>query len=304
MTIHSYGKVWSFGHKEASTLIGMRVRVEEKVDGSQFSAMKDDAGNLHFRSKSVMMVDGAIPALFQPSVDHIRSVAWVMEPGTTYRFEAMRAARHNTLQYSRAPKGHCVLFDIDRGDQDYCSRGVLVGVADALAVDPVPQLDECVLESPDDLTRHLEVTSFLGGALVEGVVVKPLANVYTPDGKRIAAKLVSEAFKETHSKVWIPDKARKDVIEKRIADAIGTPARFAKAVQRLRERDEWTGTVKDIGGLIGEVAKDLDEECKGVIEQMLYDEYRKTVVRLVTSRVPFWYKKELLGEAFQEATQC
>jgi hypothetical protein len=301
MTIHSYGKVWSFGHKEASTLVGMKVRVEEKIDGSQFSAMKDKDGNLHFRSKSVMMVDGAIPWLFQPSVDHIRGQAAFMVPGTVYRFEAMRAARHNTLQYSRAPKGHCVLFDVDRGDQDYCDRSKLVAVADALDVDPVPQLDECVLESPDDLTRHLEATSFLGGALVEGVVVKPLVNVYTPDGKRIAAKLVSEAFKETHSKAWIPDKEGKAVIERRIADAIGTPARFAKAVQRLRERDEWTGTVKDIGGLIGEVAKDLDEECKGVIEQMLYDEYRKTVVRLVTSRVPYWYKKELLGEAFQES---
>jgi hypothetical protein len=176
-----------------------------------------------------------------------------------------------------------------------------VAVAAGLEVDAVPQLDECELESPEQLTRHLEATSFLGGALVEGVVCKPLVNVYTPDGKRIAAKLVSEAFKETHSKAWIPDKESKAVIEKRIADAIGTPARFAKAVQRLRERDEWTGTVKDIGGLIGEVAKDLDEECKGLIEQMLYDEYRKTVVRLVTSRVPFWYKKELLGAAFEEA---
>jgi hypothetical protein len=301
--IHSYGKVWAFGHREASQIVGMVVRIEEKIDGSQFSAMRALDGTLHFRSKSVALIDGAIPDLFRPSVDHLRSVSENMVPGWTYRMEAMKGPRHNTLQYGRAPAGHCVLFDIDRGREDYAGRDVMETNAALLGIEVVPQIDVCVLSSPEDLTKHRGRFSFLGGALIEGVVCKPLANVYTPDGKRIAAKLVSEAFKETHSKEWVPDKGAKQEIERRIADAIGTPARFAKAVQRLRDEGRASGTVKDIGSLIAEVAKDIHEECRGTIEQMLYDEYRKTITRIVTGRVPEWYKRELLASSFAEVAE-
>lgn len=295
--IHSYGKVWAFGHREASQVIGLRCRVEEKIDGSQFSA-KRVGSQVFFRSKGVMLIDGAIPDLFGPTVEHFRSVAHMMRDGAVYRCEAMKAPRHNTLTYARVPNGHAVLFDVDSGREQYATADEIAEEAARLGIEAVPQLDDCIIVSPDDLARHLQRTSFLGGALVEGVVVKPHANVYTPDGKRIAAKLVSEAFKETHSKEWVPEKAAKTEIERRIADEIGTPARFAKAVQRLRERGESTGTVKDIGALIGEVAKDLDEECESYIKDALYAEYRKTIMRLVTSRVPEWYKRQLLSDAF------
>lgn len=301
--IRSYGKVWAFGHREASMLVGTEVVIQEKVDGSQFSARRigDD---LFCRSKSVALIDGAIPDLFQPSVEHLRGVLGEMREGVTYRFEAMARPRHNTLTYSRVPRGHLVLFDVDADNECYEDHGSIVMEASRLGVEPIPLLDTCYLRSPDDLTKWLDRESFLGGALVEGVVCKPVVPIYGADKKRIAAKLVSEAFKETHSKEWIPDKAQKTEIERRIADAIGTPARFAKAVARLRERDAWTGTVKDIGGLIGEVAKDIDEECRGLIEEMLYAEYRKTITRLVTGRVPEWYKRHLVAEAFNsEAAQ-
>lgn len=297
MTIHSYGKVWAFGHREASQVVGKLCRIEEKVDGSQFSAMRI-GDSVVFRSKSVALIDSAIPDLFVPSVEHIRSVRHLMREGAVYRMEALKGPRHNTLTYARAPKGNCVLFDVDMGREDYMAHDAIVSEAEKLGIDSVPLLNVCVLTSPEDLRTHLDRESFLGGALVEGVVVKPVENVYTPDGKRIAAKLVSEAFKETHSKEWIPDKAQKSEIERRIADAVGTPARFAKALQRLREAGTATNTEKDIGPLIREVAKDLDEECRSMIEEMLYDEYRKTITRLVTGRVPWWYKERLVSGAF------
>jgi hypothetical protein len=37
---------------------------------------------------------------------------------------------------------------------------------------------------------------------------------------------------------------------------------------------------------------------------MLYTEYRKTVLRLVTGRVPEWYKRTLLAEAFVPAREA
>lgn len=297
MHIHSYGKVWAFGHREAAQVVGRLCRIEEKVDGSQFSAMRV-GDEIAFRSKSVELRDGAIPDIFVPSVEHMRSVRHLMRDGSTYRMEALKGPRHNTLTYGRAPRGNCVLFDVDMGREDYMAHDAMVSESERLGIECVPLLDVCVLRGPDDLQSHLNRESVLGGALIEGVVAKPVENIYTPDGKRIAAKLVSEAFKETHSKEWIPDKAQKSEIERRIADAIGTPARFAKAVQRLRESGAATNTEKDIGPLIREVEKDVDEECRSIIEEMLYAEYKKTITRLVTSRVPWWYKERLVSDAF------
>lgn len=296
--IHSYGKVWGFGHREASELVNQRVYIEEKVDGSQFSAKRVGA-DVFFRSKSVQLIDGAIPDLFRPSVEHIRGVAERMVEGATYRFEAMKAAKHNTLQYGRVPLGHCVMFDVDFGREVYANRETLVDAANALCVEPVPLIaSNVLLTSAEDLLDLLKRDSFLGGSLVEGIVVKPHVNVYSNDGKRICGKIVSEHFKETHRKEWVPDSPDGRKVELRIADAIGTPARFAKAVQRLRERDELTGTVKDIGALIREVAEDIESECRSMIEEMLYEEYRKEVKRLAVRQVPQWYKAELVKSAF------
>lgn len=301
-TIPSYGKIWALGHPLTKPMVGREVVIEEKVDGSQFSAMVDHNGKLHMRSKGAEIHFGNVQDLFQPTVDHFvsQSMSGRMVPGVIYRGEAMKSERHNTLRYSRVPRGHLVLFDVDGGGQAYVGVEERSDHANAIKVEPVPVLFRGVLESEEQVMELLKRESFLGGALVEGVVIKPLVPDYYPaDGKRIAAKFVSEAFKETHRKTWVPDKPERGDVVARVVEQVSGPARWEKAIQRLREAGELTDSPKDIGGIMKLVQNDVDEECREDIRDILYQAFRKEILRQSTSAIPAWYKQRLAASAFE-----
>ena len=60
---NSYPKIYNFGHPNTKPLVGRLVRVEEKVDGSQFSFGSHD-GKLRCKSRRVEMNPNAPTDLF------------------------------------------------------------------------------------------------------------------------------------------------------------------------------------------------------------------------------------------------
>lgn len=299
--IPSYGKVWALGQPPTHSIVGRFVDIQEKTDGSQCSFMFDGE-TLYARSKGAELIEGAIPELFRPTYAHFAHLAsaGALPPGRIYRGEAFKSARHNVLTYGRVPMGHFVLFDVDtNGMQSYADHETIAAEAHRLGVEPVPLLFRGVLVSSDQVTDLLRTESCLGGALVEGVVVKPHDPDYYSDGKRIVAKIVSEAFKETHRKEWVPDRPQREDVITRVVAAVSTPARWDKAIQRLRESGNCTDSPKDIGALIGSIQADIREECEHDIKEMLFDAFRKDIMRLTTSQFPQWYKERLARSAFQ-----
>lgn len=295
--IRSYAKILALGHRALEPLLTHEVVVEEKVDGSQFSfGMR--SGVLHMMSKRVPIhgLEGC-PNLFQPTVRHVIACfeARLLVEGWTYRGEAVHAPRHNTLTYARVPQGNFVLFDVDTGLESYVTPEAREQIAFDLGVDRISVIARRRMAdiTEGDLTQWLTMTSQLGGALIEGVVIKPLACIVGVDGKRLAGKFVSEAFKETHSKEWRTDRPQKLDMLKEIGEAISGPARWKKSVQRLRDEGRLTESPKDIGPLIAEVQRDVTEECEDEIKAMLYAAYRKEIVRTSTNGVAEWYKREL-----------
>jgi hypothetical protein len=309
--IPSYGKIWSFGHNVASAVVGRRCIVEEKIDGSQLSCMVDGFGTLLVKSKGADIHLGAVPNLFVPSVNHLVAMhaQGRLPRGFVFRFEALCKPKHNTLTYGRAPKGNCVLLDVDQspGGQKYACPDERAAWAETLQVDCVPVLADVVLTDHREVRIHLDRVSFLGGALMEGVVCKPVEpTYYQADGKRIIAKYVSEAFKETHRKNWEPDRAQKTDLLERIVECVSTPVRWEKAVQHMNEDGELQSSPADIGGLMRRVMNDVEIESVDEIKDMLWQAYRKEVVRLSARGVPQWYKERLLKSAFDPAndTAC
>jgi hypothetical protein len=304
--IPGYGKIWAFGHQlTRQSVVGRRCIVEEKVDGSQLSAMVTDDGTLLVRSKGADIHLGAVPNLFAPSVAHLVECHHDgrLVPGHVYRFEALCKPRHNTLTYGRAPRGNMVLLDVDMaaGFQQYAAPELRAGVAERLQVDCVPVLADEVIVVSDQLTAHLNREAFLGGCLIEGVVVKPVEpDFYQVDGKRIIAKYVSEAFKETHRKSWQPDTVQRADLVTRIVECVSTPVRWEKAVQHMREDGVLQSTPADIGGLMRKVQEDVETESIDEIKEMLWQAYRKEVIRQSGKAVPQWYKERLLKSAFTE----
>lgn len=299
--IPAYGKIHALGSRFVEDIFKQgKVIVQEKVDGSQFSFAKLN-GRLRIRSKGREIFQEAPDSLFKPGVEYVQSIEAALVPGWIYRAEYLRVPKHNALTYSRIPRNHIALFDVLVDRETYLDHAGIVEQADILRVEAVPEL--CVFTGHIEASTFLELLkteSFLGGQTIEGVVVKNYNMYCSQTGHCLMAKYVSEAFKEVHRREWgDANPSGKDVVQ-RIIEAYRTPARWEKAVYRLRDEGKLEGTPRDIGGLIKSVWPDIVEECQEDIKDELWKHFSKQISRGVVAGLPEWYKQRLLHQQFED----
>lgn len=299
MSWASYPKVYAIGHPAVDGLLGGDVIVEEKVDGSQFSFGVVD-GILRVRSKNQEMPVDAPQQMFERAVEVVTSIRGVLRPGWIYRCEYLQSPQHNCLTYARVPDNHLVLLDVEVDASRFLPPEGKDAEALRLGISPVPVLSVGRVESPAGLKSYLERESFLGGSLVEGVVVKNYAR-FGKDGKVLMGKYVSEAFKERHKVAWKASNPTQGDVLTRLGDEYATEARWRKAVQHLTEAGMLKSDPSDIGMLMKEVERDFVEECKEEIAAELWKWARGHLIRRVRRGLPEWYKDELLARAFGES---
>lgn len=310
MTIRSYSSIFNLGHREAKDLFSKPVVVQEKIDGSQFSFrlvvehFDDGFGKeerLEFRSKGAEIIPGSASSkMFSEGIAAVELFKDTLTPNWTYRGEYLRVPKHNTLGYGRVPVGHVVIFDIDRADQDYLSPAEVAKEASRIGFESVPTIYEGIVNGPDHVARMLsDHPPLLGGVKqAEGLVFKRY-DAYSADKKILMGKYVTEAFKEAHTHDWkATNPGAGDVIETVIKN-YRTDARFAKAVQHLRDEGKLTESVKDIGPLMGELARDLKKEEEDAIKEMLWRWAKPKIMRGISAGFPQWYKDRLLANAFE-----
>jgi hypothetical protein len=302
MQLRSYPKVYNLGHANVASLLDDTVVCEEKVDGSQFGFGVVD-GKLCCRSRGAEIDVTAPPKLFAPAVETVKALYddEKLVEGVTYRGEAFQKPKHNVLAYDRVPKGNVILFDVDRGMDDFMSPIGKKTVADLLGLECVPMLVWSSITSKDEILAMLERESILGGQKIEGVVIKAYGR-FGKDGKTLMGKYVSEAFKESHNKDWkVRNPNRSDVIDK-IVETLRSTARWEKAIQHLRDRGELTDSPKDIGPLFKEVNEDvMEEEREFMCAKLLEWGWRKGgIAKGVTRGLAEWYKQKLLEKQFAD----
>lgn len=294
----SYGKIYALGHALIKDLLLDEVIVQEKIDGSQFSFGVKEDGILWCRSKSAD-IDLTNGGMFSKAVEEVKLLfaAGLLRPFTTYWGEYLQKPKHNTLQYSRVPIGHVILFDLTTAAQE--EMPTLESEAQRLGLEMVPELGRY---APGELTHEvlkdlLTRPSILGGALVEGVVIKNYHR-FGEDAKPLMGKYVSEAFKETHRKDWKDRNPAQSSILEKIIDKYTSPARWDKALQHLRDESRLTMAPQDIPLLLSEVKRDVLEECGDAIAQELWTWGQGMILRGVTKGLPEWYKSRLAEEQF------
>ena len=303
--LRSYPKVYNLGHRNILTLLDGDVVVEEKVDGSQFSFGVDVDGFLHMRSRKTAIDLADVPKLFAPAAETVRGLhdAELLERGWSYRGETLAKPKHNTLVYNRVPNGNVIIFDIDRGQEDFLNPQERADEADRLGLESVPVFLLGSLQSKDELMALLDKESILGGPCIEGVAIKAYGR-FGEDGKTLMGKHVSEAFKETHNKDWkARNPNRTDVVEK-IIETLRNPVRWEKAIQHLRERGELLDSPVDIGPLLKEINQDVLAEEKDFICKQLFEWAWKKggIAKGLTRGFPEWYKERLMARQFGEDT--
>lgn len=298
----AYPKVWNLGHPSVADILLDEVIVEEKVDGSQFSFGKDTDGVLHIRSKGVVMNLDAPEGMFNKAVATVKELADQLQPGWTYRGEFLQHPKHNALAYDRVPNKYIILFDITTGTEEYMGRAAKEQEAARLGLEIVPLVFTGRITSLEFFKSLLKQTSILGGQQIEGVVVKN-AGRFGKDGKPLFGKFVSEEFREVHKGEWKKaNPVSSDIVDNIIA-RYRTPARWAKAVQHLREAGQIENMPQDIAKLLPEVTRDIEAECAAEIKEMLFKWAWNKARRGLTAGLPEWYKGQLLEQQFVPPTQ-
>jgi RNA ligase-like protein len=298
---HSYSQIFHLGHAAVADLLKGPVYVEEKIDGSQFAFGIDEEGTLRVRSKGCEMVVDAPEKMFSLAVETVKRLKPLLHPGWTYRCEYLRSPKHNVLIYSRIPKDHLIIFDVETNECEFLDYPSKWEEAKRLGLEVVPLLWGGPIETVEQFRDFLQIDSVLGGQKIEGVVVKPDGyNLFGKDKKVLMGKFVSEAFKETHAHVWKQgNPGTKDIIE-RIISKYATPARWQKAVIHLREKGLITNAPQDIPLIMKEVIADTLLDSSLDIQQELLDYAWPHVQRGLTRGLPEWWKETLLKKQFEK----
>lgn len=295
--IHSYSKIYSVAHVASKPLLKQPVWVEEKIDGSQFSMLKRENGEVVIRSKNVEMDPLNPNEMFNKAAETALNLD--LHPGWVYRGEYLQSPKHNTLAYDRVPKQNIILFDIEIMQCEFLTPDEKAKEAERLGLEVVPFLFSGVLESLDQFVGFLEQTSVLGGQIIEGVVIKPQQKIFGNDGKIVMAKHVREDFKEENSKEWKNTKnLSKNMIVEKLIETYDSPARINKAIQHLRETGELQNEPRDIPKIIKELQEDLHNEEEQAIKDKLYAWAKPLIMKGVARPVPIYYKQKLLQQAF------
>ena len=293
--MRGYSSPFNLGHKALAKLFDCEsVIVQEKIDGSQFSFGIIN-GEIECRSRNQQVIlDDA--GMFDKAVATAIDLAQqgLLIEGYKYRGEYLMKPKANTLVYDRVPKGNIILFDIDRGDQDYLPYEDAIVLADSMDLEYVPSWECEGKPTVEMLETWMQKKSVLGNTTIEGLVFKNY-DEYGRDSKVLMGKYVSDKFREVHDKDWKKRNPGDKAFVAVIIEQYATEARWMKTVQHLREAGELENEPRDIPKLFKEVSGDVLEECEQEIRDKLFKHFWKQIARGLTRGLPEWYK-ELLAE--------
>jgi hypothetical protein len=299
--LSSYPSIFTLGHRAVKDLFNTEVLIEEKVDGSQFS-FGIHQGEMRIKSKGAVIYPPVTDKLFKDAAEYVNSIKDLLIDGWTYRGEVLARVRHNTLEYARTPKHNIIIFDIERGNQDFLAPYEKVAEAARLDLEVVPVFFQGKVENIEQLKELFEKDSCLGKAKIEGMVIKNYA-MFGLDKKVLMGKWVSEAFKEVHHAEWKSANPNKSDFLTVLIKGLKTEARWNKAIQHLREAGQLTDSPADIGALLKEVQADTRKEMEDELKQRIFDYMWPQIARGIIGGFPEYYKTKLAESQFAPTVQ-
>lgn len=301
--MESFPKIFALGTRYVEKIFDDEVEVTEKIDGSQIG-FGQIGGRLVTRSKG--RIFDTPDSLFSLGFDVITNLfdAGKIPEGYKFYGEYLSKPKHNTLSYTRTPTNYICLFGVQHPDGHFLSHEHIRYWGETLNLDTVPLLYWGRVRDYTHFSDLMDTESYLGGARIEGVVVKNYNKPYMYSGAGkvfdiMCGKYVSEAFKEVHRKNWSGEHTAKGKWEV-YREQFSTPARWEKAIQHLRDDGRLLSEPKDIGPLVKEIYRDIEEECKQEAMEVLWNIHKESLMKSAIYGFPEWYKKKLIEESMSE----
>lgn len=304
--MESYQKISQPYKPEIQDIWKGDIIVEEKVDGSQFR-IELDAGEIKCGSHKMddlSLVDNN----FKKGTDAAQEIfKEYRQSGSKISIfcEYLGKPKQNSIAYKRIPEKYLVVFDI-KVDDRYMDRDQKEAWASTFTgLEIVPLLWK---GKGEDFTEKIQKElltkpSFLGHQegydRIEGFVVKNYSKWYDVDkypyleGHWLCTKIVNDSFKEKN-KIENPSAGNQ---LQALKDSLNSIPRWVKGVQHLREEGLIENELKDLGKIIPEVKRDIEEEEKEVIKEELWKLYGKDILAYSVKGLAEWYKEYLIEEA-------
>jgi hypothetical protein len=283
-----------------------RYYIQEKIDGSQITFMKENNKLIFFNKGKKITDDNKV---FRKAIIMLNNNRYLIDninENYIYHGEAVCNIQHNVAKYNRTPKYYFILYDIvDKTTTKYINPNIVTNEAVRLGLEMVPILyyNEDPNISPYEKCKELmndiesdKLTSILGGQ-PEGIVLKH--HNFINKGKSVSTKqkYVSDQFKESHKmKKIIIKRSEKEFIEE-LGLLYATNARFHKAYQHLRDANELQNDKNDIFKLINELDKDLEKEYIDEIKNYLWCEFSGKINDYSRTGFKLWYEQLLLNNS-------
>jgi RNA ligase len=300
----SYVKVLQLGDPRISDILKRPHVVEEKLDGSQFRFGKI-GGQVMTGSHRVRYNEYNQPdKMFRGVVAYVESIASLLPEGTMFYAEMLSKPKQNTVQYGRAAKNGLMLFDAwDTRTNTWFTLPELTAAASLFEIDgPVilAESDGSEPESLDTMQRFLSTTSYFGNSIIEGIVVKcygdsiPVTYQQLPG---LFGKYVRASFKEENAIEW---RGKKGSVTDAVISRFKTEARWEKIVLHLQEEGKLEWNMRDMGALITELSREIEEEVKPAAVDMLWGNIEHQVHKGLGGGMAEWWKAKLLKKQVEE----
>ncbi len=269
------------------------VEITEKIDGSMFGFGRSADGTPEYRSRGQIIPIENVPKMFQPAVDSSHPAR--LRPGQWIFGETLTSPHHNTLTYERVPKGNLIVFGF--WDGQWANYDTVQRVADSFGYEVVPLLYRGKLPPLAVLEQFFNRISVLGKERIEGIVIKHTTAYWPGFGEPLPvyAKYVRQEFKEQNDKAWKADTSKSKL--ELLLESYRSEARWAKAVQHLRESGVLKVAMQDMPNLVAEVNRDIEEECQHEIKEALFKAVEKDLKRTAVRGLADWYKQWLATQA-------
>jgi hypothetical protein len=270
------------------------VEVTEKIDGSQFVFGMDEEGKFVCRSKG-QLIDMEHPGMFALAVEQAKRIfSESIYTGCSKLYfytEFLMKPKHNKLCYHRVPLNNLYLFAVWNYNS-WESIGSVIGNATCMNIEPpnvIATAKEMSVASIEiALNTFFELDSILGGCKIEGVVFKNYTQV-NRNNDIACCKAVRPEFREIVS----AKKVKNDNNIENFLNSFKTEARWNKAIQHLRDKGLLADTPKDIGMVIAETLRDLEEEYGVMIKDFLYKHFMREIKQRTIKGLPEYYIKKL-----------
>lgn len=293
-----YPKIFPINDPHITSIWNEIVEITEEIDGSQlvFGVIK---GALYIRTKEAFIYskDAFIEfvkasELYAPGVRHIVDLFYAkrLPEGYTFFAETVAKFRHKLTTYEKVPTNNLVLFSIRSPEGYYCSfHSKLKTYAKQLDIDVVPLLFKGKIvqgEKEKLLERLLKTKSYLGKADVAGLVVKNYKE-YMVMGRVIP---VMTGIIKNNKMVLVTSKKSKYV---EVEKDLEVKKKWYKAFQNLDEQGILQYNSHDIGPLIKEVIRNIRNDEKEAIKEMLWKKHIRTILKKNVVNLSKWYRNKL-----------